>query len=102
MRTDWIFSLAASAMEPSFTDLTRIGVGALVLEAVDLLQQVAQTVDEELLFERLQDEATVRRLLNDAERRVALPRRVALHGNALEQDKVMLNWTLWLLGLGWY
>jgi hypothetical protein len=33
---------------------------------------------------------------------VALPRRVALHGNALEQDKVMLNWTLWLLGLGWY
>jgi hypothetical protein len=66
-----MFSLAASAMQPSFTDLTRIGVGALVLEAVDLLQH--------------------RRLLNDAERRVALPRRVALHGNALEQDKVMLN-----------
>jgi hypothetical protein len=65
-------------------NLMGMNISAFILQPVNLLQQIAKSVDKELLLVGLEEEAAVRRSLDDAEGRVALTRGVAFHRNTLE------------------
>lgn len=60
-------------MTSILVSITDLSVEVLVLDAVYLLQQVAQAVHEQLLFQRLQHVRAVRVLLHHRDGRVGLP-----------------------------
>ena len=62
-----------------------MSISALVLQSVDFLQQVTQSVDEELLLEGLEQESAVGGTFDNAKRCVTLTWRVTLYRYALQQ-----------------